>query len=293
VPDPAGRDADQLTVEPQAQRDHLPCCFVLLEEAAPVILPRRSALVLAAAVAASALSACAYNEALGRNQLLLVDNAALSQQSTAAWREAIAKPGVMTTGAQVDRIRRVGDRLVQAAGLGGPTWDYAVFTEASPNAFVLPSGQIGVTTSLLALVQNDDQLASVIGHEIGHVVANHAAERASNQTVTSVGLAAVGGAAGRYGDAVNAYGGLAAQYGLLLPYSRRDELEADRLGVDYMAGAGFKPSQAVALWRLMAAQRQTQTPQFASTHPSDATRIEALQQYIASRGWTDQTRMSR
>ena len=108
---------------------------------------------------------------------------------------------------------------------------------------------------------------------------------ALNQTVTSVGLAAVGGAAGRYGDAVNAYGGLAAQYGLLLPYSRRDELEADRLGVDYMAGAGFKPSQAVALWRLMAAQRQTQTPQFASTHPSDATRIEALQQYIASRGW--------
>ncbi|MGK2256615.1 MAG: putative Zn-dependent protease [Brevundimonas sp.] len=285
MPDPVGRDADQLTVEPQAQRDHLPCCFVLLEEAAPVILPRRSALVLAAAVAASALSACAYNEALGRNQLLLVDNAALSQQSTAAWREAIAKPGVMTTGAQVDRIRRVGDRLVQAAGLGGRTWDYAVFTEASPNAFVLPSGQIGVTTSLLALVQNDDQLASVIGHEIGHVVANHAAERASNQTVTSVGLAAVGGAAGRYGDAVNAYGGLAAQYGLLLPYSRRDELEADRLGVDYMAVAGFKPSQAVALWRLMAAQRQTQTPQFASTHPSDATRIEALQQYIASRGW--------
>ena len=285
MPDPAGRDADRVTVEPQAQRDHLPCYFVLLEEVASVILPRRSALVLAAAVAASALSACAYNEALGRNQLLLVDNAALSQQSTAAWREAIAKPGVMTTGAQVDRIRRVGDRLVQAAGLGGRTWDYAVFTEASPNAFVLPSGQIGVTTSLLALVENDDQLASVIGHEIGHVVANHAAERASNQTVTSVGLAAVGGAAGRYGDAVNAYGGLAAQYGLLLPYSRRDELEADRLGVDYMAGAGFKPSQAVALWRLMAAQRQTQTPQFASTHPSDATRIEALQQYIASRGW--------
>jgi predicted Zn-dependent protease len=251
-----------------------------------VIFLRRSALALAcAAVSASALSACAYNEALGRSQFLLVDNAALAQQSTAAWREAIAKPGVITSGAQVDRIRRVGGRLVQAAGLGNQSWDYAVFTEDSPNAFVLPSGQIGVTTSLLALVKNDDQLASVIGHEIGHVVANHAAERASNQTVTSVGLAAVGGAAGRYGDAVNAYGGLAAQYGLLLPYSRRDELEADRLGVDYMQAAGFKPSEAVALWRLMAAQRQTQIPQFASTHPSDATRIDMLQQYIASRGW--------
>ena len=148
------------------------------------------------------------------------------------------------------------------------------------------SGQIGVTDSLLALVQNDDQLATVIGHEIGHVVANHAAERASSQAATSIGLAAVGGAAGRYGDAVNAYGGLAAQYGLLMPYSRRDELEADRLGVDYMQAAGFRPSQAVALWRLMAAQRQASIPQFASTHPSDATRIDLLQQYIAGKGWS-------
>lgn len=241
--------------------------------------------LVAAAAAAAVLSGCAYNEALGRSQFLLVDNAALSQQSTAAWREAIAKPGVSTSGAQVDRIRRIGGRLVQAAGLSNQPWEYAVFTEESPNAFVLPSGQIGVTTSLIALVKNDDQLASVIGHEIGHVVANHAAERASNQSLTSVGLAAVGGAAGRYGDAVNAYGGLAAQYGLLLPYSRRDELEADRLGVDYMQAAGFKPSEAVALWRLMAAQRQASIPQFASTHPSDATRIDMLEQYISSRGW--------
>ena len=118
--------------------------------------------VLALGVSAAVLSACAYNEALGRSQFLIVDNAALSQQSTAAWREAIAKPGVITTGAQVQRIRSVGDRLVQAAGLGGRPWEYAVFTNNSPNAFVLPSGQIGVTTSLLALVQNDDQLASVI-----------------------------------------------------------------------------------------------------------------------------------
>ena len=246
---------------------------------------RRLVPAFAALVAASALGACAYNEALGRNQLLLVDNAALSQQSNVAWREAVAKPGVLTSGAQVERVRRVGGPLVQAAGLGGRSWEYAVFPEESPNAFTLPSGQIGVTTGLLNLVRNDDQLASVIGHEIGHIVGGHAAERASSQALTSVGLAAAQGVAGRYGDAVGAYGGLAAQYGVLLPYSRRDELEADRLGVDYMAAAGFRPSEAVALWRLMAAQRQTATPQFASTHPSDDTRIQALEQYIASRGW--------
>ncbi|KAK0341753.1 hypothetical protein LTR94_025117, partial [Friedmanniomyces endolithicus] len=84
--------------------------------------------LVAAAAAAAVLSGCAYNEALGRSQFLLVDNAALSQQSTAAWREAIAKPGVSTSGAQVDRIRRIGGRLVQAAGLSNQPWEYAVFT---------------------------------------------------------------------------------------------------------------------------------------------------------------------
>lgn len=246
---------------------------------------KRIASVAALVAACGVLGACAYNEALGRNQLLLVDNASLSQQSIVAWNEAVAKPGVVRSGAQVERVRRVGNRLVTAAGLQNRSWDYAVFPEQSPNAFVLPSGHIGVTTGLLNLVQNDDQLSSVIGHEIAHVVANHAAERASSQAATSIGISAIQGAAGRYGDAVNAYGGLAAQLGVLLPYSRRDELEADRLGVDYMQAAGFRPSQSVALWRLMAAQRQSSVPEFASTHPSDAARIQQLQDYITSRGW--------
>lgn len=245
---------------------------------------KRLALILTI-TAAAALTACAYNESLGRSQFLIVDDASLTQQSDAAWAEALRTQRTSNDAAANARIRRVGDQVVQAAGLGGRSWEYALFVSESPNAFVLPSGKVGVTTGLLALVHNDDQLAAVLGHEVGHVVAHHAAERYSQSAATGLVLSGVQGAAGDYAQAAGAIGGLGAQLGVLLPFSRRHELEADRLGVDYMQAAGYRPSESVALWRIMAQQRQGSTPQFASTHPSDATRIQALEQYIAQRGW--------
>lgn len=250
------------------------------------VSPRRARSLLAVATcAALGLGACAYNETLGRSQFLIADESSLSQQADVAWQEALRTQKVVSTPALNDRVRRVGGRVVEAANLGDRSWDYAVFESASPNAFVLPNAKIGVTTGLLNLVRSDDQLAAVLGHEVGHVVARHAVERYSSTALANVGLQAAQGVAGNRAEAVGALGSLGAQYGVLLPFSRRDELEADRLGVDYMAAAGFRPSEAVALWRIMSQQRQGSTPQFASTHPSDQTRIAALEQYIASRGW--------
>ncbi|HZV84636.1 MAG TPA: M48 family metallopeptidase [Brevundimonas sp.] len=240
---------------------------------------------LAAVAGLAVLGGCAYNETLGRNQLLIVDDGALTQQADAAWAETLRTQRVSTDAAANARIRRVGDKIVEAAGLGDRRWEYALFVSDSPNAFVLPSGKIGVTTGLLALVRNDDQLATVLGHEVGHVVARHAAERYSTNAATGLVLSGVRGVAGDYGQAAASIGGLGAQLGVLLPFSRNHELEADRLGVDYLQRAGYRPSEAVALWRLMAQQRQGSTPEFASTHPSDASRIAALEAYIASRGW--------
>lgn len=248
--------------------------------------PLTRLILFAGLTAAALLGGCAYNETLGRNQLLIVDDSALTQQADAAWAEALRTQWISSDAAANARIRRVGDRIVQAASLSDRRWDYALFVSESPNAFVLPSGKIGVTTGLLAVVRNDDQLATVLGHEVGHVVARHAAERYSTTALTNIGLSGVQSAAGDHGRAAGAIGGLGAQLGLLLPFSRNHELEADRLGVDYLQRAGFRPSEAVALWRLMAAQRQGSTPEFASTHPSDSSRISALESYIASRGWS-------
>lgn len=251
--------------------------------------PRPLACV-SALVSALVLAGCAYNEALGRNQLLLVDNAGLADQGAQAWAETQRQTPRSTDAAQNDRVRRVASRLLQAAGLDSQRWEYAVFRDDSVNAFALPGGYIGVNTGLLKVVKNDDQLAAVVGHEIAHNLANHAAERYSQSTVTSgliqIGSAALGGDDPNRARQLASLGGVGAQLGFLLPFSRQHELEADRLGVDLMAKAGYRPSQAVELWRLMAAQAGGgRTSSFASTHPTEAARIEALQRHIAERGY--------
>ena len=246
---------------------------------------RRASVAVTVVAASAMLAACAYNESLGRSQFVLMDDSALMASSQSAWAEMMRTQKVSNDTAMNNRVRTVGNKLVSAAGLTNRTWTYAVFESDAPNAFVLPSGHIGVTTSLMRLARTDGQLAAVIGHEIGHVVARHAAERSSTTTATSVLLGAAQNRAGDYSQAVQSYGGVAAQLGVLLPFSRRHELEADRLGVDYMVGAGYRASESVTLWQSMASQRQGSTPEFASTHPSDQSRIAGLQAYIAERGY--------
>ena len=249
--------------------------------------------ILPAIASAAALSACAYNEDLGRNQFLLVGNDSLAAASNQAWAETLKSGKVSQNAAANARVTQIGQRLVRAAGLDDRPWQYVVFEDPTANAFVLPGGQIGVNTGLIALVKNDDQLAAVIGHEIGHMSAQHAAERysqnAASQMLVQGAAAALGGASGASAEntrALASLGGAGAQIGFLLPFSRRHELEADALGVGYMEKAGYRPSEAIELWRIMG---QTRTggsqPKVLSTHPSDEARIQALEALIRARGW--------
>ena len=162
-------------------------------------------------------------------------------------------------------------------------WEVQVFEDEQANAFALPGYKIGVYTGLLKYAKNQDQLAAVMGHEVAHVIAEHGNERVSNQMATQAGLSiatAVLGATQNENSALILAGlGLGAQYGVILPFSRKHESEADLIGLDLMAQAGFNPAESVTLWQNMS-QAGAAPPEFLSTHPSSDTRIKQLKERI-------------
>ncbi|MDP1618737.1 M48 family metallopeptidase [Phenylobacterium sp.] len=252
--------------------------------------PIRALAVAGAILLPASLAACSYNESLGRQQVLLVDPGALSQQGAQAWSQMKQTSKVSTDAAANARLRRIGGQIVGASGLGGQAWEYAVFEDSSINAFVLPGGKVGVTSGMMAFVANDDELAAVLGHEVAHVMANHAAERYSQSALAQVGAGIVGAATqnaeGGIAQSLGRYAGPALQVAVLMPHSRQHELEADRIGLDLMVRAGFSAKRGVNLWRRMAARGGSSTPAILSTHPSDAARVQQLDAYIATRGYS-------
>ncbi len=234
------------------------------------------------------LAGCVTNEVTGRSQFIAISDGELAQLSANAWTETKQKTPISNDVTAQARVKRVGLRIADAAGLANQPWEFVVFDTPERNAFVLPGGKVGVYKGLLDLTDNDDQLAAVLGHEVGHVTGRHALERASQTTYTQLGLA-VGQAAGAQlgvPPQAGALLGLGAQYGVLLPYSRLHESEADRIGVDYMVKAGYRAGESVHFWeKMLAAEQGPRPPQILSTHPDPTNRITALKTYIASKGY--------
>lgn len=234
---------------------------------------------------ALAVSACATTTSpTGRTQYVgAVSQQQLDQLGAQAFEQMKAqKPqtGDARQRAYVQCVVSAVVRELPAGAQGG--WESAVFSDAEPNAFALPGGKVGVYTGIFKVARNQDQLAGVIAHEVGHVVSRHHDERITRQAGASGALQVVSGLLGsRYGQgaasAAGQFGSVAAQAGFLLPGSRAQETEADVVGQQLMARAGFDPRAAVSLWQNMIAAGGSRPPQWLSTHPDPQSRIGELQ----------------
>jgi predicted Zn-dependent protease len=207
----------------------------------------------------------------------------MAQMGRAAYQE-IKKETPTADNPSVERYVRCVATAITRVVAPDTDWEVTVFKDKSANAFALPGGKIGVHTGMLDVAKNQHQLAAVIGHEIAHVQANHGNARMSTAYATQAGLMLVevlAGAASPEKKQLMGLLGVGAQVGILLPYGRSQESEADVLGIEYMARAGFDPRQSVELWQNMEKAGGQQPPEFLSTHPAHGTRIEQLNAHMS------------
>jgi len=222
-----------------------------------------------------AIGACATSP-LGRTQLKLVSDGRMNEMGIASFT-ALKQKTPETKDAKVSAYVGCVARNVTAVMPGGINWEVRVFEDKAINAFALPGGKIGVYAGLLKAAQTQDQLAAVLGHEVAHVIAGHSAERVSESMAAEFGTTAVQAMTGVDAQTL----GLATNVFFLLPHSRTHESEADLLGMDYMAKAGFDPRQSITLWENMRKAGGDKPPELLSTHPSDQTRIANLNKRLS------------
>lgn len=193
-----------------------------------------------------------------------------------AYQEILSKGRASRDPQMNATVARVSERLARVVNVPGARWQYTVFEDATPNAFALPGGKIGVNTGLFKVAKSEAQLAAVLGHEIGHVMAHHSAERMTREVAVQFGIQALGAATNtaQYADLM----AQAATLGVVLPFSREQESEADEIGLINMARAGYDPREAVTLWHNMEAAAGQGPAEFLSTHPSPGNRIAHLEQ---------------
>lgn len=241
-------------------------------------------------------TACSTVPITGRSQLNLVDAQQINTLASQQYREMLNESKVQRGTANAQMVQRAGQRISSAVesylrenGQGklveGFQWEYTLIDDPAINAFCMPGGKIGVYTGLLPVAQTEEGLAVVMGHEVAHAIAQHSNERMSQQMFAQLGTSVVDQAVQTNSaltkQLLMTSVGLGAQYGILLPYGRTQESEADRLGLIFMARAGYNPEAAIPFWQRMAvAGGGARTPEFLSTHPNPDTRIRDIQKWL-------------
>lgn len=239
---------------------------------------------------------CATVPLTGRKQISLVGDSEINTSAAQSYKQLLSDPATKVISGTNDAqsVKRVGTRLSAAIenylktnGYGDQysfNWEFNLIQSKEVNAWCMPGGKVAVYSGILPITMDDAGLATVMGHEIGHAIARHSAERISQQKAAQAGGVLVGAAtsdkSGTTQSIINGLYGVGGQL-VLLKYSRNQESEADRLGLTFMAMAGYDPNSAVLFWQRMAAQNKGGAPpEFLSTHPADATRIQDIKNRI-------------
>ncbi len=206
--------------------------------------------------------------------------AALGLQS---YQQVLSESRTITSGPQFEMVKTVAGRLARATGQGGQNfqWEVSLVNDNQVNAFCLPGGKIVVYTGILPVAQNDAALATVMGHEMAHATSRHGAQRVLQTNLTQTAMTGVAVSLGDMDSdkqrAVMGALGAGAKYGVLMPFNRKHESEADEIGLMYMARGGYDPQESIRFWQRMEHSSQNSPPEFLSTHPSHGTRIQQLE----------------
>lgn len=242
------------------------------------------------------VTGCSTVPLTGRKQLDLVSSDQVMSMSADQYRQFMSQHEIVTATAAARDVEQVGRRIAGAVGrylqgrgegrlVEGYRWEFHLVREDSANAWAMPGGKVAVYTGILDVARNPNGLATVMGHEVAHAVARHGNERMSHALLTQMGgvvlETALSHQPARTAELFMAAYGAGSQLGILLPYSRLQESEADRLGLIFMAMAGYDPRGAVAFWDRMAAEQQGgRPPEFLSTHPGHDTRIDQIRRHM-------------
>lgn len=250
--------------------------------------PGSTAVLLTAATSVVAISlfviGCATAPETGRRQLLTVSAAEENKMGLTAYQQVLKEEPVTQNLAAAELVRKVGQRIAAVANRPDFDWEFNVIESDTQNAFCLPGGKVAVYTGILPVCQSEAGLAVVMAHEVAHAIARHGGERMSHQMVQNgvkAGLAKLTSTQDEKTQEIllTAYG-VGSQYGAILPYSRKHELEADQIGIKLMSKAGYDPTEAPKFWERFSQTAGDKPMEFLSTHPSDARRSAALRDML-------------
>lgn len=242
--------------------------------------------LLSAVLVGLLLVGCTKTPVTNRTQFMMISPDQEMALGATEAKKVVETSKVSTDKKLQDRVKRIGERIAAVSGRSDFAWEFTVIQDDTPNAFCLPGGKVFFYTGILKITENDDQIATVMGHEIAHALARHGAERMSMQSASNIGAQVLAAALNVPAQYQNLYAqayGVTSQVGLILPYSRKFEHEADQIGVYLMYKAGYNPAQALKFWENMArlSKSSQKPPAFLSTHPADDERIREIREYIA------------